>query len=56
MVISQIAEIYQGNVPKEKVIEIINGVGGLRRAKCGKLRQLVLYLASDEAKYVRNWS
>lgn len=53
MVINQIAEIYQG-VPKEKVIEIINGVGELKGAKCEEIdvAKAALYLASDDAKYV----
>ncbi|XWS40525.1 hypothetical protein CRYUN_Cryun17cG0002500 [Craigia yunnanensis] len=36
MVISQIAQIYQG-VPKEKVIEIINGLGELKGEKCEEI-------------------
>ncbi|KAL4366713.1 hypothetical protein GQ457_05G011580 [Hibiscus cannabinus] len=53
MVISQIAEIY-GGIPKEKVVEIINGVGELKGAKCEEtdVAKAALYLASDEAKYV----
>ncbi|GMI86276.1 hypothetical protein like AT3G26760 [Hibiscus trionum] len=53
MVIRQIAEIY-GGVPKEKVVEIINGVGELKGAKCEEIdvAKAALYLASDEAKYV----
>ncbi|XP_022774197.1 zerumbone synthase-like [Durio zibethinus] len=53
MVIRQIAQIYQG-VPKEKVIEIINGFGELKGAKCEEIdvAKAALYLASDEAKYV----
>ncbi|KAH1030214.1 hypothetical protein J1N35_046133 [Gossypium stocksii] len=53
MVIRQIAEIYQG-IPKEKVVEIINGVGELKGAKCEEIdvAKAALYLASDEAKYV----
>ncbi|XVF13839.1 hypothetical protein REPUB_Repub09cG0003000 [Reevesia pubescens] len=53
MVVSSIAEIYQG-VPKEKVIEMINGVGELKGAKCEEIdvANAALYLASDEAKYV----
>ena len=53
MVISQIPQIYQG-VPKEKVIEIINGLGQLKGDKCEEIdvAKAALYLASDEAKYV----
>ncbi|XP_007032007.2 PREDICTED: short-chain dehydrogenase reductase 2a [Theobroma cacao] len=53
MVINQIAQIYQG-VPKEKVMEIINGLGELKGAKCEDIdvAKAALYLASDEAKYV----
>ncbi|XWS30567.1 hypothetical protein CRYUN_Cryun24cG0129800 [Craigia yunnanensis] len=53
MVVSQIAQIYQG-VPKEKVIEIINGLGELKGVKCEEIdvAKAALYLASDEAKYV----
>ncbi|KAE8720081.1 Basic helix-loop-helix DNA-binding superfamily protein, putative isoform 1 [Hibiscus syriacus] len=55
MVIRQITEIY-GDVPKEKekVAEIINGVGELKGANCEEIdvAKAALYLASDEAKYV----
>ncbi|GMI68289.1 hypothetical protein like AT3G26760 [Hibiscus trionum] len=53
MVIRQITEIY-GGIPKEKVAEIINGVGELKGAKCEEIdvAKAALYLASDEAKYV----
>ncbi|XWS32586.1 hypothetical protein CRYUN_Cryun22dG0002200 [Craigia yunnanensis] len=53
MVINQISQIYQG-VPKENVIEIINGLGELKGAKCKEIdvAKAALYLASDEAKYV----
>ncbi|KAE8710071.1 putative ATP-dependent clp protease [Hibiscus syriacus] len=53
MVIRQIAQIY-GDVPKEKVVEIINGAGELKGANCEEIdvAKAALYLASDEAKYV----
>ncbi|OMO99287.1 Short-chain dehydrogenase/reductase SDR [Corchorus olitorius] len=53
MVINQIAQIFQG-VPKEKVIEIINGFGELKGTKCEEIdvAKAALYLASDESKYV----
>ncbi|XVE67619.1 hypothetical protein DITRI_Ditri09bG0002300 [Diplodiscus trichospermus] len=53
MVISQIAQIYQG-VPEEAVTKIINGLGELKGAKCEgtDVAKAALFLASDEAKYV----
>ncbi|KAE8707156.1 putative ATP-dependent clp protease [Hibiscus syriacus] len=53
MVIRQIEEIY-GDISKEKVVEIINGVGELKGANCEEIdvAKAALYLTSDEAKYV----
>lgn len=53
MAVASIGQFYQG-ATKEQIIEIINGVGELKGAKCEEIdvARAALYLASDEAKYI----
>ncbi|CAB4275515.1 unnamed protein product [Prunus armeniaca] len=53
MSVREIGQFYPG-ATREQVIEIVNGVGELKGAKCEEkdVAQAAVYLASDEAKYV----
>ncbi|KAM7252392.1 hypothetical protein ACFE04_024275 [Oxalis oulophora] len=53
LVVGEISKFYPG-ATKERVIEIINGMGEFKGAKCEEIdiAKAALYLASDEAKYV----
>ncbi|XP_021660803.1 zerumbone synthase isoform X2 [Hevea brasiliensis] len=51
--VSQIGQFYPG-ATREKIVEIINGLGELKGANCEEIdvAKAALYLASDEAKYI----
>ncbi|KAJ0112708.1 hypothetical protein Patl1_02553 [Pistacia atlantica] len=53
MAVTNIGKFYPG-ATEEQIIEIINGVGELKGAKCEEIdvARAALYLASDEAKYI----
>ncbi|EEF49355.1 zerumbone synthase [Ricinus communis] len=53
MSVGQIAQFYPG-ATREKIVEIMNGVGELKGANCEEIdvAKAALYLASDEAKYI----
>ncbi|KDP41845.1 hypothetical protein JCGZ_26863 [Jatropha curcas] len=51
--VSEIEQFYPA-ISREKVVEIINGMGELKGANCEEIdvAKAALYLASDEAKYI----
>jgi NAD(P)-dependent dehydrogenase (short-subunit alcohol dehydrogenase family) len=51
--LAQIGLVYPG-ASQEQLIEIVNGLGKLKGAKCEEIdvAEAALYLASDEAKYI----
>ncbi|XP_050231448.1 zerumbone synthase-like [Mercurialis annua] len=53
MSVGQIAHFYPGST-REKIVEMMNGLGELKGAKCEEIdvAKAALYLASDEAKYI----
>ncbi|KAM0935997.1 putative secoisolariciresinol dehydrogenase [Dioscorea sansibarensis] len=53
LVVEQFARLYQG-VERERVLEIIEGLGELKGANCEEadVAKAAVYLASDDAKYV----
>lgn len=53
MSVAQISQIYPA-ASEEQIVELINGLGELKGAKCEEIdvARAALYLASDEAKYV----
>ncbi|XP_054779363.1 secoisolariciresinol dehydrogenase-like [Prosopis cineraria] len=53
MSLEQIGKFYPG-LNREQVVEIVNGLGELKGAKCEEIdvARAALYLASDDAKYI----